>query len=311
MNRTAERLCTGSGIGAILLWSTTFAFARSLSEQVGPLTAGAAVYLLGGSVCLLRLRLSGKAMSGWLALPRLYLFGCGSLFVFYTAAIYLAVGLATDRGQLLEIALVNYLWPTLTILLSLPLLRKQGGFWLLPGTALALTGVFLVMTQGGHVSWLSLAEHLRKNPAAYLLALAAAVSWALYSNLARRWAAPGSGGAVEFFLLAAGLVLLGLRGLVTEPTGWSLRGVGEVLGLAAATALSYILWDVAMRKGNLLVVVALSYFTPLLSTMLSCVYLQVLPGPRLWLGCLLLVGGSFLTWRSMSEARCRVIETGE
>ena len=301
VSKTADRNFTAAGVGAIVLWSSTFAVARSLSEQVGPLTAGAAVYLIGGAVCLLRLRLSGKVWVGLLGQPRLYLFGCGSLFVFYTAAIYLAVGLASDRAQLLEIALVNYLWPTLTILLALPLLRKRGGLWLLPGTALAVTGVCLVMTQGDHVSWVSLRDHLWGNPLAYLLALAAAVAWALYSNLARRWAVAGSGGAVEFFLLVAGLVLLGLRLLVTEPTHWGLRPVGEALGLALATALGYILWDVAMRKGNLLLVVALSYFTPLFSTVVSGAYLGVSPTPRLWLGCILLVCGSFLTWRSVSD----------
>lgn len=306
VSRQANRIFTASGVGAIVLWSSTFAVARSLSEQVGPLTAGATAYLIGGCVCLLRRGLLGKAALGLLGLPRLYLFGCGSLFVIYTAAIYLAVGLAADHAQLLEIALVNYLWPTLTILLALPLLHHRGGRWLLPGTALAVLGVCLVMTQGDQVSWTSLREHLRDNPLAYLLALVAAVAWALYSNLARRWAEPGSGGAVEFFLLASGLVLLGLRLLVTEPTHWGLRPVGEALGLALATALGYILWDVAMRRGNLLLVVALSYFTPLFSTVVSCAYLRVTPTPRLWLGCLLLVCGSFLTWRSVFDKPPRV-----
>jgi len=104
-------LSTASGLGAILLWSTTFAFARSLSEQVGPLTAGAAAYLIGGSFCLLRLGWSARRFSELLKLPRPYLLGCGLLFACYPAAIYLAVGLAKDREQLLEIALVNYLEP--------------------------------------------------------------------------------------------------------------------------------------------------------------------------------------------------------
>jgi drug/metabolite transporter (DMT)-like permease len=67
------------------------------------------------------------------------------------------------------------------------------------------------------------------------------------------------------------------------------------------TALAYVLWDVAMRKGNLLLVVACSYFTPLLSTLVSCVYLKVSPSPKLWIGCLLLVSGSLITWRSVSD----------
>ena len=301
MNETTDKLCTASGMGAILLWSTTFAIARSLSEQVGPLSAGAAAYLIGGCAYLIRQRCSGKAASGSPAHSRLYLFGCGSLFVLYTAAIYLAVGLAADRGQLLEIAMVNYLWPALTILLSLPLLGKQGSIWLVPGSALALLGVFLVMTQDATVSWASLVVHLRQNPAAYLLALAAAISWALYSNLTRRWSTPGTAGAVEFFLIASGVVLLGMRLLVSEPTRWGMRSVAEVLGLAAATALSYVLWDMAMRRGNLLVLVAASYFTPLFSTGLSCAYLNVSPGPKLWLGCFLLIGGCFLTCLSVSD----------
>ena len=292
---------TGSGLGAILLWSTTFAFARSLSEQVGPLTAGAAAYLVGGSLCLLRVGFSARPFRQLLGLPKSYLFGCGTLFVSYTAAIYLAVGMAEDREQVLEIALVNYLWPALTILFSLPLLKKRASLWLLLGTSLALAGVFLVMTQGANTSWASFREHLQINPAAYALALAAAVAWALYSNLARRWSGPENDGAVELFMPATGLVLLALRLLTTEPAGWSLQAVGEASGLAAITTLAYILWDLAMRKGNLLLVVACSYFTPLLSTLVSCAYLRVSPGPKLWVGCLVLVSGSLVTWLSVSE----------
>jgi len=292
---------TIGGLAAIVLWSTTFAFARSLSEQVGPLTAGAAAYLLGGGVCLLGFLRPGRRFNQVLKLPRAYLVGCGALFVFYPAAIYLAVGLAKDREQLLQVALVNYLWPALTILLSLLLLKKRANLWLVPGTVLAMTGVVLVMTQGAQVSWSSLEQNLSANPAPYGLALAGAVAWAFYSNLARRWSEPEGGGAVELFIPAAGLALLALRMFTTEPTGWSVRAIGEASGLALATCLAYVLWDAAMRRGNLLVVVASSYFTPLFSTLVSCVYLKVLPSPRLWIGCLLLVCGSFITWRSVSE----------
>jgi len=294
-------LSTAGGLAAIVLWSTTFAFARSLSEQLGPITAGAAVYLFGGGFCLARLALMRGGMTQFLRLPRHYLLGCGSLFVFYSAALYLAVGLSRDRQQLLEIALLNYLWPALTLLFSLPLLKMRANLWLVPGTVLALTGVFLVTTQGDHISWASWRAHLQSSPAAYILALAAAVSWALYSNLARRWSRSQADGAVDWFILATGLVLLALRLLVTEQTDWNLIALGEASGLAAVTALGYVMWEAAMRNGNLLLVVACSYFTPLLSTFVSCLYLNVSPGPRLWIGCLLLVSGSLITWRSVSN----------
>ncbi len=301
MQRSPVDLSTSAGFGAILLWSATFALARSLSEEVGPLTGGATAYLIGGVFCLLRLTLSRGSLTRFRQLPRLYLLGCGSLFVFYTAAVYLAVGLARSREQLLEIALVNYLWPTATVLCSLLLLNKRASIWLVPGTALALAGIFLVILPGGTVSWNSLKEHVQTNPGAYALALAAAVSWALYSNLTRRWSGPENEGAVELFITATGLVLLALRLMTTEPTRWSVRAVGEATGLAVVTTLAYLLWDMSMRRGNLLLVVICSYFTPLFSTLVSCAYLRVSPGIKLWVGCLLLVSGSLITWRSVSD----------
>lgn len=303
MARNAVELSTVGGLAAIVLWSATFGLARSLSEQVGSLTGGAAAYLIGGSICVFRLALSKSHSAQLLKLPRSYIFGCGSLFIFYTAAVYLAVGLAGDREQLLEIALVNYLWPSLTVLGSVLLLGNTANRWLLPGTGLALVGVFLVMTQGAHVSWVTFANHLRSNPGAYGLALAAAISWALYSILTRRWSGPGAGGAVELFIPATGLVLLALRLLLHQPGKWSFHAFGEASVLAAVTAVAYLLWDVSMRRGNLLLVVACSYFTPLLSTIVSCLYLRVTPAPALWMGCLVLVAGSFLTWYSMAETR--------
>jgi drug/metabolite transporter (DMT)-like permease len=215
----------------------------------------------------------------------------------------LVLGSSPSRGTNFarEIALVNYLWPSLTILFSLTLLKKRASVWLVPGTALALAGVFLVMTQGARVSWAAFADHLQGNPVAYALALAAAISWALYSNLTRRWSEPESEGAVELFIPATGVMLLALRLLTTETTAWSLKALGEAWGLAAVTTLAYLLWDASIRKGNVLLVFTCSYFTPLLSTVVSCVYLRVSPSPKLWIGCLLLLSGSLISWRSVSN----------
>lgn len=293
---------TAGGLAAVVLWSTTFAIARSLSEQVGALTAAAAVYLTGGFFCLARLRWAGGLSRRLRTLSVPYLLGCGCLFIFYTALIYSAVGLAKNREQLLEVALVNYLWPAATILLSLPLLGQKAHLLLGPATFLALAGVVLVMTQGSRVSWTSVWGHFIGNPAVYVLALLGAIAWALYSVLARRWTKPGDPGAVESFILAAGLVLLVMRLCSSGSGRWTPRAMAEALALGTITALAYTLWDTAMRKGNLTLVVAFSYFTPLLSTLLSCIYLHVMPGPKLWLGCCLIVSGSLLTWCTMGNS---------
>jgi len=46
-------------------------------------------------------------------------------------------------------------------------------------------------------------------------------------------------------------------------------------------------------------VAATSYLTPLFSTGISSLYLNVSVGPKLWIGCTLLVLGSLLSWRSI------------
>ena len=112
-------------------------------------------------------------------LSRRYVIGCGALFVLYTVALFLALGLAADRRQTVEVGLLNYLWPTLTILLALLLLGRRAGVGLIPGTLLALCGVFLVLTQGEAVTWSSFAGNLRGNPVAYALGVFAALTWAL------------------------------------------------------------------------------------------------------------------------------------
>lgn len=292
------------GFVAIILWSTTVAIIRSITEQVGPLTAAASVYLLGGIVSLgssLRSENRTIGMRG-LSVHYHYLVGCGALFVLYMFALYLAIGLARDRYQVLEIGLVNYLWPALTLVFSLLLLDKRARLWFVPGTVLALLGVFLVLTQERSLSWASFSRNLTSNPLAYALAGFAALSWGLYSNLTRRWGGPTGEGAVPWFMLATGFVLLVLRLLRPEPSLWSVRAAAEILFMGLATSVAYTFWDLAMRKGDMVLVAACSYFIPMFSTLVSCLYFGIMAGIKLWIGCGLIILGSLISWVSVSDA---------
>lgn len=298
---------TALGFAAVLLWSTTVALARRTSEQLGPLTAGAAVFLAAGLFLSAPL-LSTRRAPPWKQFPPAFLYTCGSLFVLYMLMLFLALGMAANRGQTIEIGLLNYLWPSLTLLLSLLLLRNRAGFAVVPGTALALVGVFLVLTQDSSISWKAFVSNMLGNPQAYALGALAGVTWALYSNLSRRLghspSASSGGSAVALFTLAAGAVFLVLA--LCEPArpataaaAWTAGTAAEVAVLATATALAYLCWDIAMRKGNMVTVVSFSYLTPFFSTVVSCLYLHVLPGARLWAGCLLIIAGSLLTKHSI------------
>jgi drug/metabolite transporter (DMT)-like permease len=95
-------------------------------------------------------------------------------------------------------------------------------------------------------------------------------------------------------MLATGIVLGISRAFVAEPTQWNTKAAMEVLWLALASNLAYLFWDRAMRNGDIVLVAACSYFTPLLSTTVSSLYLGVTPGARLWIGCALVIAGAII-----------------
>ena len=294
---------TAAGFGAILLWSSNVAITRSLAEKIGPLQSGALIFAFSGVflLALARLRHPAEIRQSLRGVSLRYALGCGGLFLLYTVSYYLAIGLARDRIQTIEVALLNYLWPSLTLFFSLFLLPMRSTWGVYPGMGLSLGGLFLVMTTGGGISWSSFAAHVSDNPVAYGAGLGAGVTWAFYSVLTRRWAPPG-GGSVSLFLLISGLILMvpvaiGPAGF--RPMGW--QAIAETAVLVLFNAASYSLWDIAMRRGKVSRVAAGSYLTPVLSTLFSCAYLRVAPEPRVWVGSIVVVAGSLACWLSVRE----------
>jgi drug/metabolite transporter (DMT)-like permease len=298
--------CTALGLVSILFWSTTIAVSRRLAEDIGALTAGACMWLAGGALGCLYAGIVRRNLGQLFRLPVAYLFGCGACFVVYMVCLYLAIGLAESRQQTLEVGILNYLWPSLTLALAVPLLgvRVRVTFWM--GLVLALVGAALAPLRLEEYSTATLAEHLRSNPAPYLLAVAAAILWALYSVLSRRWAAAAETGAVPLFAMAAGIVLGGISLVFPQPAQWSGLVLGELAFMAVfPVLLAYAFWDAAMRRGNATLVAAASYAIPIISTVLSCLYLSVAPGPTLWVACGLVAAGAFLCHWSIQSGLVR------
>jgi len=289
------------GLVAILFWSTTIAFSRSLTEQLGTLTAATLIYTLAGLVGLLITGLRPGAFARLRQLPLRYMLGCGALFIAYIAALYMAIGLSVTRVQVLVVGLINYLWPGLSLVFSIPILGRRARPILPVGILLALAGVWLATTGE---SPLTIQANLQgpQNLLPYGLALFAAICWGLYSNLSRRWAGENDGGAVPLFLLVSGLLLGAFRLFIPEVSHWSLPSIFELAYMAVFPGmLAYVLWDIAVRKGEIILVASLSYLTPLLSTIFSTIILNVQPGIALWLGAVLVIIGAILCKGSIIE----------
>ena len=286
------------GIAAVVIWGSLFSVARSVIEQFGMLWSMSIANLLAGFIGLGIAAARPTGFRRVFSLSRAYLVVCGLLFVVYNVAVYLALQLAGSHDQVIEVSLINYLWPAITVVLMVPILGKRARITLLPSLAVALAGIYLGMRAGRNVSLAMLCDHLRTHPLPYILALLAALSWGFYSNLARRWA--GDGGAVPLFLLVTGAALA-IAAVAGEPfpsRPLTIRATIEMLYFTLCpTLLAYTLWDAGMRKGNIVPISSVSFFAPLISVLISCFYLHVPMSLKLAGACgLVIVGAVACKW---------------
>lgn len=279
------------GLIAILLWSTTVGLLRSVSEAFGA-TGGAA--LIYTTTALLLCVTRGLPKPG--AMPAAYLAIGGALFVGYEICLALAIGLASDRSQSLELGMINYLWPCLTVVLAIPFNQQRFRLWLWPGLALSLLGIFWVMKANGGGSPGLMWQNLLRNPTAYSLAFIAAVTWALYNNVTRRYARGANGVTLFFILTAMALWLKYLLSAPAAPMTFSLAPLLQVLFIGASTAIAYSAWNHGIQHGNLTLLATASYFTPVLSALLASLWLGLTPPLAFWQGVAMITLGSLICW---------------
>ena len=177
------RNATLVGLVAVLLWSASVGLIRSVSELLGP-TGGAAM-LFTAAACLAVLAL-GLPRPG--AFNKTYLWLGGALFVVYEVCLALSLGWANNHAQVLELGMINYLWPCLTILLAVLCGQQRASPLLWPGVLLSFAGIVWVMKGDGPLSPGAFLRNVQDNPVAYGLAGFAAVLWPAYSVLTRRFA---------------------------------------------------------------------------------------------------------------------------
>ncbi|QHQ15760.1 aromatic amino acid DMT transporter YddG [Pectobacterium parmentieri] len=288
---------TLTGLLAIILWSTSVGLIRSLTEALGPI-GGAAMIYSTSTLCLLAF----YGLPRIKTLPRIYLFAGGALFVSYEVFLSLSIGLADSRMQAMEIGMINYLWPSLTILFSLFINQQKSRLLLWPGLTLSLGGIVWIMK--GESNWTPelLWNNILANPQAYSLAFSAALTWALYCNITKRYGQGKSGVSLFFFITS--LVLWIQYSFSAEgPISLTLPSLLELLFMGASAALAYSAWNAGIQYGNLTLLATASYFTPMLSTLLAAIWLNITPAISFWQGVAMVTIGSLLCWYATRPCR--------
>lgn len=285
------RAGNAAGVLAILLWSATVGLFRSIGEALGPVGGPAVIFTISGVLVVLF-----TGIPAIRTIDRRYLLVSGVLFVAYEISLALSIGYAHNRSQAMEVGMINYLWPSLTMLFAVLLRQQSASFRLLaPGIALAFLGIVWVMKGNEAFSAARLAENIADNPLSYALAFLAAFLWAAYSVLSRRY---GNGkSAVGLFLLAtAGVLWLRYVHGEQPPMHLSLRSAAEVMVLGTFTATAYSAWNFGIQRGSIGLLAAFSYFTPVLSSCVASVWLGVTPSWTFWLGVVMVTTGSLMSW---------------
>ena len=278
------------GLLAIVLWGFMAGLVRLVSESFGVTLGSALIYTVGG-ILLLVVRKPTPIRRA----PRKYLIICGIMFVAYEASISLSIGLASTAAQSVEVSLVNYLWPTLLVLMTAAVSHKRGAVWkALPGAIVATIGV--AMAVGGES--LNVNEALRNissNPLPYALAFAGAFIWAIYATVTPKMS-DGYDGTTIFFCCVA-VVLWLIHFTSGEGLPATAPGIGGYVALAACAASiagGYACWGYGMLHGSMETLAIGSYATPLFSTASSTVLLGVALGASFWIGVALVVGGTLV-----------------
>ena len=301
------------GIAAALLWSTTIAAGRALTETFGGLLTVALIHCCAAVISIVYLLISPQARRGIATNSRKYTLGCGALFLVYVLTFYQAVGLASSREQVVVIGIINYLWPALSLLLSIPILGNRTSLpVLLFANCIAFCGIALAIASSGGLSFSGLLTAMHADRLPYALVFIAAVAWGLYNNLSRKWGGEAGGGAVPLLIIASAVLLSPVVAANYGRLVWSFGTLGLLLFVAVfPTFLAYFFWDFAQRKGHHTLVNSMAYAIPVLSTLTTGLVFRLDIPARTWAGCLLVIAGAVLARLVIAERGPAAEQSGE
>jgi len=278
------------GLLAVLLWSSIVGLIRSVSEHLGPTGGAAMMYSLASLFLLLSV--------GHVKLrefPRRYLLWGSLLFVTYELCLSLSIGYANTARQAIEVGMVNYLWPTFTIVAAILFNRQPTNFLIVPGFLLSIAGICRVLGGEQGFDAAGMLANVQDNPLSYGLASAGALIWAAYCTVTARIAG-GKNGVTLFFILVS--ISLWVKYLL-EGGGrmdFSMEAVIYLMLAASAMGFGYGAWNVGILHGNVTVLAGASYFIPVFSAALSTLLLRTPLSGAFWRGAAMVCGGAILCW---------------
>ncbi len=207
----------------------------------------------------------------------------GFLFILYYTVLFSAY----DRLPAQEAQALNYTWPLMLVLLSIPLLGKRPGVRTVLGLSIGFLGALIVATKG-NITGLNFSD-----PIGVALGLGSAVIWATYWLLNLRDERPLVEKTFWNFLFGFAYILavLVLSGGLAVPPVEGIAGAVYV-GLFEM-GITFLLWYRAV-EGDMAFASNLAYLVPFLSLFFISVVVGERIVPSTFMGLVLIVLGIVL-----------------
>ena len=280
------------GLTAIVMWSLLAALTVA-TGRVPPFQLLAMTFAIGACVGPLTWLWRPSAMRALRQPLLVWLVGIGGLFG-YHALYFLALRLAPPA----EAGLLNYLWPLLIVLLSSFLPGERLAPHHIVGAVLGFAGTILLFAGNGGGP---------PNPAhipGFIAAFVAAFVWAGYSVMSRKLATVPTDAVAGFCLATA--VLAATCHFVLETTIWP-ENMMQWLAIVALgigpVGIAFFVWDIGMKRGDIRVLGAASYVTPVLSTAFLILAGFAKPTATLAIAAALIAGGGLIAAKDMIVRR--------
>lgn len=300
---TNKNRATLIGFSAILLWSSLVGTIRIVCENLGAYGGVAVIYSAASVILLLIFGL--KTIRH---IPKRYLFWGGLLFASYELCFSLSIGFANNGRQAVEVSMLNYLWPTLTILFAIAFNNQKANFLIIPGAILPVIGISWVLGGDQGLSPMMMLANIQDNPLSYALAFIGSLIWASYCMVTVKLADGKNG--VALFLIFTSIIMWVQYAFSSEPA-LSINSFSLILYsfLAAfAIGVGYTAWNYGVFYGNVTILAGASYFIPIISAFLSSILLNLTLTYSFWQGTGLVCFGAMLCWLATRNKKSHLKE---
>lgn len=287
-----------AGIASILQWAV-FPTMTKLAGDIQPFQIIGVAFSVAFLMTVMHWLKEGSNIISHFKMPLpLLLLGIWGLFGFHFCYFF-----AFQRAPALDVFLIIEMWPILLMLAAVIFAHERLHIHQMIGAVIGFAGVVMVASKGEFSGFSS------QYTEGYSLAAAAALTWAVYSALSKRYAAYMSADTIGVFC--------GISAVLSLFCHWKfeswhhlsqfqwlmliLMGIGPV-GIAFFT------WNIGMKYGNITLLGILSLTIPLLGTLILTMFGYGEFTSKIAMATILVVAGGAIGsgfWKNLKLTRRR------